>query len=106
VEERLRFYDDGVAPRKNATVMAEAVTLFNDAAGDDDDMDAADVLAGVPPGLLPDGEGAAADGAKQKKKNKKKKSKERESVRDIAVSSFDPFEFLELQFDDLPRTLD
>lgn len=25
VEERLRFYDDGVAPRKNATVMAEAM---------------------------------------------------------------------------------
>jgi nucleolar protein 56 len=42
VEERLRFYDDGVAPRKNATVMAEALEKFNEAHKADDAMDAAD----------------------------------------------------------------
>jgi hypothetical protein len=28
VEERLRFYEEGVAPRKNASVMAEAMAQF------------------------------------------------------------------------------
>ena len=37
MEERLRFYEDGVAPRKNATVMAEAMEKFKETAGDDDD---------------------------------------------------------------------
>jgi nucleolar protein 56 len=35
VEERLRFYDDGVAPRKNATAMAEAMEKFKGAGGAD-----------------------------------------------------------------------
>lgn len=35
MEERLRFYDDGVAPRKNATVMAEAMEKFKEAGGAD-----------------------------------------------------------------------
>lgn len=42
VEERLRFYEEGVAPRKNATVMAEAMSAFKDAAGDDLDADDAE----------------------------------------------------------------
>lgn len=36
VEERLRFYDDGVAPRKNATVMAEAIEKTKAESGDAD----------------------------------------------------------------------
>lgn len=36
VEERLRFYDDGVAPRKNATVMAEAMEKSKVELGDAD----------------------------------------------------------------------
>lgn len=85
VEERLRFYDEGVAPRKNATVMAEAVTLFKDALSDDDAMDAdqvADVLAGVPAGTLP-GAGGDEGGSETKKK---KKSKKRDSVRTSAAT--------------------
>lgn len=35
MEERLRFYDEGVAPRKNATVMAEAMAAFKRGSGDD-----------------------------------------------------------------------
>ena len=37
VEERLRFYDEGVAPRKNATVMAAAMQEFKDTLGSDDE---------------------------------------------------------------------
>jgi nucleolar protein 56 len=75
VEERLRFYDEGVAPRKNATVMAEAATLSRDAAGSGDEgMDAQDVLGGVPTGTMP---GDEAGG----KKKKKSKDKKRDSVR-------------------------
>ena len=39
VEERLRFYDDGVAPRKNATVMAEAMEKSKAELGDAADVD-------------------------------------------------------------------
>ena len=72
VEERMRFYDEGVAPRKNATVMAEAVASFKDAL-DDDDGDV-DMAAMDTPATIASEEG---DG----KKKKKKKSKKREAVR-------------------------
>jgi nucleolar protein 56 len=35
VEERLRFYEEGVAPRKNADVMHEVVASLGDAAGEE-----------------------------------------------------------------------
>lgn len=58
--------------------MAEAVQLFADAMGDsDEEMDVADVLAGVPEGTLP-GAGDAAAEAKAEKK--KKRSKKRDAV--------------------------
>eukprot|EP00195_Chlamydomonas_chlamydogama_P010551 CAMPEP_0202900590 /NCGR_PEP_ID=MMETSP1392-20130828/11922_1 /ASSEMBLY_ACC=CAM_ASM_000868 /TAXON_ID=225041 /ORGANISM="Chlamydomonas chlamydogama, Strain SAG 11-48b" /LENGTH=495 /DNA_ID=CAMNT_0049587007 /DNA_START=183 /DNA_END=1670 /DNA_ORIENTATION=- len=50
VEERLRFYEEGVAPRKNVDVMAEALAKLKDS-----------------------GEGEAAAGGKKDKKDKKKK---------------------------------
>ena len=34
VEERLRFYEEGVAPKKNADAMAEVIAALGDAAGD------------------------------------------------------------------------
>lgn len=36
VEERLRFYEDGVAPRKNLAVMAEAMEKFRSELGDEE----------------------------------------------------------------------
>ncbi|KAL2916728.1 Nucleolar protein 56 [Polyrhizophydium stewartii] len=51
VEERLRFYEEGVTPRKNAEVMAEALKaagLDMDIDDDDDDDDAADEAAATP----------------------------------------------------------
>lgn len=66
VEERLRFYDDGVAPRKNATVMAEAISSFKDALGDADDDD---------------GDAEMEDAAPAETPKAKKKSKKRLSVR-------------------------
>lgn len=36
VEERLRFYEEGVAPKKNITAMQEAMKALGDAAGDDE----------------------------------------------------------------------
>lgn len=42
----MRFYDDGVAPRKNATVMAEAMEQYKEAGGadamDEDDAEMAE----------------------------------------------------------------
>jgi nucleolar protein 56 len=67
VEERLRFFDEGIAPRKNATVMAEAMAQFKGGAGDEDMADedeAADEM-------LEEGE----------KRKKKKKSKSLGKVR-------------------------
>lgn len=66
VEERLRFYDDGVAPRKNATVMGEAMENFKEAGG------AAD---------LRNGDEDMADPEPVEEKPKKKKKKKRTSVR-------------------------
>lgn len=39
VEERLRFYEDGVAPRKNLDVMQEVIGALGDAGREGDDMD-------------------------------------------------------------------
>lgn len=69
VEERLKFYEDGVAPRKNATAMAEAMDRFKAGLADRAGADAMDVVA------------AETDKDKaSEKKEKKRKSKDRESV--------------------------
>eukprot|EP00892_Ulva_mutabilis_P009833 jgi/Ulvmu1/7221/UM035_0007.1 len=76
VEERLRFYDDGVAPRKNATVMAEAMqqskTDVQDALSEDELP-----AAGPSKKLRKKRASEASDisEAAEPKKKKKKKSK-------------------------------
>lgn len=70
VEERLRFYDEGVAPRKNATVMAEAMKEFKDAVGSDDEGDAG--AAGTPAAAAGGAGAMDVDGETPKKKSKKK----------------------------------
>ena len=57
VEERLRFYEDGVAPRKNIDMMGEA-------------------LAKVKEQLGAEGKEAAPSGKKEKKKDKKRAAEE------------------------------
>jgi Skp family chaperone for outer membrane proteins len=73
VEERLRFYDTGVAPRKNVDVMGEVAATLNKgkkrAASDVDDM-AVD---------------AVAKKAKKDKKSKKDK-KEKKEKKEVLVS--------------------
>lgn len=66
VEERLRFYDDGVAPRKNATVMAEAMEQFKEAGGAD---------------AMEEGDVEMAEPEPVQDKPKKKKKKRSVSVR-------------------------
>ena len=39
VEERLRFYDDGIAPKKNITAMQEAIATLGTGAVSDMDLD-------------------------------------------------------------------
>ncbi|PRW20780.1 Nucleolar 56 [Chlorella sorokiniana] len=57
VEERLRFYEEGVAPRKNLDVMKEVISTLGDAAG----------------------EGEPAGEGKKKKEKKEKKDKKRKA---------------------------
>jgi hypothetical protein len=83
VEERLKFYEEGIAPRKNATVMAEAMEKFKAGLGDGEDGDDAAMDEGG------DGEAAGTPGEKEKKakkrdKEKKKKKKDRVAVRSLA----------------------
>ncbi|GFH06734.1 nucleolar protein, component of C/D snoRNPs, partial [Haematococcus lacustris] len=61
VEERLRFYEEGVAPRKNAAVMAEALAKLKEEAGAG--AGAPGVVADEPNGVAP---------SKEKKKKKKR----------------------------------
>jgi len=64
VEERLRFYEEGVAPRKNLSVMQEAIAKLKEEGGaDDDDSKAA---------------------KKKEKKDKKDKKKKREAEEEEA----------------------
>ena len=68
VEERLRFYEDGVAPRKNLDVMQEVLGALGDAGDDGGDMD-----VDVAP--------------KKDKKEKKKKRKAAEDVEEEDVAA-------------------
>lgn len=56
VEERLRFYEEGVAPRKNLDVMKEVISALGDAAGEGEEV-------------------PMEDGEKKKKKEKKEKKR-------------------------------
>mmetsp|Transcript_17180 Transcript_17180/g.44988 ORF Transcript_17180/g.44988 Transcript_17180/m.44988 type:complete len:485 (+) Transcript_17180:236-1690(+) len=70
VEERLRFYEDGVAPRKNISVMHEALEKLKEEGG---------------------AEGAAAeDGEKKKKKKDKKKKREQADEEEQPVTEEKP----------------
>lgn len=62
VEERLKFYETGAAPRKNLDVMAEVAKQLKAAKGDDSDDEMPDVKT-----------------PKSKKKDKKDKKKKRKS---------------------------
>ncbi|KAI8473241.1 MAG: hypothetical protein J3K34DRAFT_375598 [Monoraphidium minutum] len=64
VEERLRFYEDGVAPGKNITAMQDAMAKFKGELGDAGDDDGG-------------GGGAPASGKKKEKKDKKDKKEKR-----------------------------
>lgn len=68
VEERLRFYEDGTAPRKNIAVMKDAIKEFGNVDGGDVAM--ADAL----------GEGDTPS-KKEKKKDKKKDKKDKKKKR-------------------------
>lgn len=72
VEERLKFYETGAAPRKNIDVMTEVAKQIASAKGDDIDasMD----------------EGDDDSGEKKKKKKKDKKNKKRKSDASAAAS--------------------
>lgn len=59
----MRFYEEGVAPRKNAAVMAEAMEAWKEAAGEDAAATA-------------DGDAAADEEVKPKAKKSKKKRAE------------------------------
>jgi nucleolar protein 56 len=74
VEERLRFYEDGVAPSKNITAMQAAMTKFKGELGDAGDDDEMDVDAKTPGG-----------GKKKEKKEKKseKKGDKKEKKREL-----------------------
>lgn len=86
VEERLRFYDEGIAPGKNidamqAVIAALPAAILSDAVVDDEAKPkkkrkkAAAAEAGeVAPVSVPDPEGVAAADAEQPKKKKKKKA--------------------------------
>lgn len=85
VEERLKFYETGSAPRKNSEVMAEAVKLAED---DAPDMDTDGEEAGPKKKVRKEGKAGADadkddegmdDEAQDKKKKKKKKKKGKES---------------------------
>ncbi|CAM6097728.1 unnamed protein product [Calypogeia fissa] len=68
VEERLEFYDKGIAPRKNVDVMKDAMKLAENGAQKTEDVDMAEA----------DGAAPAEDGEKKKKKKKKDKAAEAE----------------------------
>ncbi|KAI7841800.1 hypothetical protein COHA_004524 [Chlorella ohadii] len=65
VEERLRFYEEGVAPRKNLDVMKEVISTLGDAAG----------------------EGEPAEEGKKKKKEKKEKKRKAEAAEEEAPAA-------------------
>eukprot|EP00816_Leptocylindrus_hargravesii_P005759 CAMPEP_0196805166 /NCGR_PEP_ID=MMETSP1362-20130617/4910_1 /TAXON_ID=163516 /ORGANISM="Leptocylindrus danicus, Strain CCMP1856" /LENGTH=531 /DNA_ID=CAMNT_0042177911 /DNA_START=13 /DNA_END=1608 /DNA_ORIENTATION=- len=76
VEERLKFYETGAAPRKNIDVMSEVAKQLASAKGDDLDVSMED---------------ADDDGSEKKKKKKKdKKNKKRKSDASAAASEAEP----------------
>lgn len=66
VEERLKFYETGAAPRKNLDVMAEVARELKAGAPDDDDSD------------------VEMETPKSKKKDKKKKKEKKRKAEDVA----------------------
>jgi hypothetical protein len=54
VEERLEFYDKGIAPRKNVDVMKDAIKLAEEGANKTEDTEMEDAVAETPvvPGTL------------------------------------------------------
>jgi nucleolar protein 56 len=79
VEERLRFYDDGVAPRKNATVMAQAMDKVNEA-GVADALREPDAEVAEPDAEMAEPDAEMAEPEPVVEKPKKKKKKKRASV--------------------------
>eukprot|EP00887_Chlorella_sp_A99_P001864 scaffold19.g1864.t1 len=69
VEERLRFYEEGVAPRKNLDVMQEVIGKLQEATAP------------------AEGEGAAEGGKKKKKEKKEKKDKKRPAEEEPAAAA-------------------
>ncbi|KAI8913277.1 hypothetical protein EDD86DRAFT_200144 [Gorgonomyces haynaldii] len=78
VEERLKFYEDGVTPRKNADVMAEALKKYGlDIDIEEEEDDAMDVDTPAKRKAEEPEEAEEADKKKKKKKEKKDKSPEK-----------------------------
>jgi len=82
VEERLKFYDSGVAPAKNIDVMAEVAGVLRAEGVDVDGTKAAAAKAAARAEAAGAGGGVAAPATPGKKDKKKKKKKDKKRARD------------------------
>ncbi|KAL4451524.1 hypothetical protein ABPG75_007186 [Micractinium tetrahymenae] len=78
VEERLRFYEEGVAPRKNLDVMQEVIATLGDAAGEGEE-------APKKKKKEKKGKEVAAEGGEDEAPKKEKKKKEKRKAEEAAA---------------------